>query len=232
MKLLSVNVSLRKEVAYLGKTVTTGIFKEPVKGRVRLRISNLEGDAQADLENHGGIYKAVYVYSIENYGYWQRELGRTDLTFGQFGENFTVEGMLDSEICIGDIFRVGGALVEVAQPRAPCFKLGIKMGSPQFPKQFLASGRVGFYLRVLEEGEVGAGDPIERVNMDTERMTVKEVTRLLYFDQENLHGARKALHIEALSPGWRGSFEERLTKAGVAIEQGEGKGKDQESCGP
>ena len=232
MKLLSVNVSLRKEVPYRGKRVTTGIFKEPVKGRVRLRTLNLEGDAQADLVHHGGIYKAVYVYSIENHDYWRREVGRTDLTFGQFGENFTVEGMLENEICIGDIFRVGGALVEVTQPRAPCFKLGIKMGSTQFPKRFLASGRVGFYLRVLEEGEVEAGDLFERVKMDPERMTVKEVTHLLYFDQENLHGAKKALRIEALSPGWRGSFEERLTKAGVTMEQGEGRGKDQECCGP
>lgn len=212
MKLLSVNVSLPKEVQYNGKTMTTGIFKEPVKKRVMLRTMNLGGDGQADLVGHGGIYKAVYVYSIENYEYWKSELGRNDFTYGQFGENFTVEGMLEDEIHIGDVFRVGGALVEVTQPRVPCAKLGFKMGMAKFPKLFLQNSRVGFYLRVLEEGEVGAGDVIERVKVDAERMTVREINHLLYFDQKNLEGAKKALRIRALSPGWRGSFKERLAK--------------------
>lgn len=212
MKLLSVNVSLPKEVQNNGKTMTTGIFKEPVKKRVMLRTMNLGGDGQADLVGHGGIYKAVYVYSIENYEYWKSELSRNDFTYGQFGENFTVEGMLEDEIHIGDVFRVGGALVEVTQPRVPCAKLGFKMGMAKFPKLFLQNSRVGFYLRVLEEGEVGAGDVIERVKVDAERMTVREINHLLYFDQKNLEGAKKALRIRALSPGWRGSFKERLAK--------------------
>ncbi len=216
MKLLSVNVSLPKEIPYRGQTVTTGIFKEPVNGRVKLRTLNLDGDGQADLEGHGGIYKAVYVYSIENYDYWKRELDRADFTFGQFGENFTVEGMLEDDIHIGDVFRVGGALVEVSQPRVPCYKLGMKMGLAQFPKIFLASCRVGFYLRVLEEGEVGAGDVFERTQIDPERITVREVCHLLYFEKKNLQGARKALRIQALSPGWRGSFEDRLTNASTS----------------
>ncbi|MCH9008427.1 MOSC domain-containing protein [candidate division KSB1 bacterium] len=212
MKLLSVNVSLPKEVQNNGKTMTTGIFKEPVKKRVMLRTMNLGGDGQADLVGHGGIYKAVYVYSIENYEYWKSELSRNDFTYGQFGENFTVEGMLEDEIHIGDVFRVGGALVEVTQPRVPCAKLGFKMGMAKFPKLFLQNSRVGFYLRVLEEGEVGAGDVIERVKVDAERMTVREINHLLYFDQKNLEGAKKALRIRALSPGWRGSFKERSAK--------------------
>jgi len=229
MKLLSVNVSLPKEVPYMDKTTTTGIFKEPVSGRVLLRSLNLDGDGQADLKGHGGIYKAVYAYSIENYDYWKRELGRTDFTPGQFGENFTVERMLDDAIYIGDEFRVGRALVEVTQPRVPCFKLGIKMGMPQFPKMFLASCRVGFYLRVLEEGEVGTGDVVERVKTDPERMSVREVCHLLYFDQKNLEGAQKALRIQALSSGWRGSIEERLTKAGIPIEYSE-EAREGENC--
>jgi MOSC domain-containing protein YiiM len=217
MKLLSVNVSPPTDVVHGGKTVKTGIFKEPVDGRVKLRTLNLDGDGQADLVGHGGIYKAAYVYSIENYDFWKRKLGRTDFTFGQFGENFTVEGMLEDEIHVGDVFRVGGALVEVTQPRVPCYKLGIKMGLTGFEKKFLASCRVGFYLRVLEEGEVGSGHFFDRVKTDPERMTVREICRLLYFDPENLEGARKALRIRALSPGWRQSFEERLTKTGASI---------------
>ncbi len=231
MKLLSVNVSLPKEVQHNGKTVTTGVFKEQVQGRVMLRTLNLDGDGQADLIGHGGIYKGVYVYSIENYDYWKRELGRDDFTMGQFGENFTVDGMLENEVNVGDVFRVGGAVVEVTQPRVPCFKLGIKMDSSRFPKVFLASCRVGFYLRVLEEGEVGAGDVIERIKTDSEQMTVREVCHLLYFDQKNLEGAKKALGIQALSPGWRGSFEERLTKAGFTIEHSE-EPKEGKCCGP
>jgi len=232
VKLLSVNVSLPKEVPYMNKTTTTGIFKEPVAVRVMLRTLSLDGDGQADLKNHGGIYKAAYAYSFENYDYWKRELGRTDFTFGQFGENFTVEGMPDDAVHVGDVFRIGTALVEVTQPRVPCFKLGIKMGMAQFPKVFLASGRPGFYLRVVEEGEVGAGDVLARVKTDPERMTVQEVCHLLYFDQKNLEGAKKALRIQALSPGWRKSFEERLTKAKVPLEHGEEAKEGEKCCGP
>jgi MOSC domain-containing protein YiiM len=217
MKLLSVNVSRPREVAHGSKTVTTGIFKEPVEGRVMLGTLNLDGDGQADLVGHGGIYKAAYAYSVENYEYWKRELRREDLAFGQFGENFTVEGMPEDEVHIGDVFRVGGALVEVTQPRVPCYKLALKMGLKGFEKRFLATCRVGFYLRVLEEGEVGAGDGVDRVRIDPERITVREMCHLLYFDPENLEGARKALRIRALSPGWRQSFEQRLAKTAAQI---------------
>ena len=214
MKLLSVNVSRPREVAHGRKTVRTGIFKEPVAGRVVLRELNLDGDGQADLVNHGGLHRAVYAYPVENYDYWGRELSRDDLSFGQFGENFTVDGMTEEDVHIGDVFRVGDALMEVSQPRPPCFKLGIKMAMPRFPKLFLASGRVGFYLRVLEEGEVGAGDEIERVRRDPERLTVRETSHLLFFEGEDLEGARRALRVPALSPGWRESFGERLVAAG------------------
>ncbi len=232
MKLLSVNVSLPKEITSKGKPVRTGIFKEEVQGRVRVNKLNLEGDGQADLIGHGGEFKAVYVYSFDNYAYWARELGRTDFTFGQFGENLTVEGMLDHDVHVGDIFRIGTALFEVTQPRVPCFKLGIRMGMPQFPKMFLASGRPGFYLRVLEEGEVGAGDVFERTKIDPERMTVREMNHLLYFGQKNLEGAKKALRIQALPPGWRESFEERLAEAGVPIEYREEPREGEKCCGP
>jgi MOSC domain-containing protein YiiM len=216
MQLLSVNVSPPKEVAYRGKTITTGIFKEPVHNRVMLRTLNLDGDGQADLVGHGGIWKAAYAYSIENYDYWKHKLGRDDFTYGQFGENFTVEGMLDDDIHVGDVFRLGDTLVEVTQPRVPCYKLGLKMGMPKFVKMFLASERVGFYFRVLEEGEVGPGDVIERVKVDSERMTVREIHHLLYFDKENVAGARKALRIPALSPGWRSSFADIVTRGSEA----------------
>jgi MOSC domain-containing protein YiiM len=219
MKLLSVNVSLPKEVPHGRETVSTGIFKEPVGGRIMLRTTNLDGDGQADLENHGGVDRAAYAYSIENYDHWRRELGRDEFAFGQFGENFTVEEMVEDDIHIGDVFRVGDALVEVSQPRPPCFKLGIKMGMAGFPKLFLASGRVGFYLRVLEEGEVGARDAFERVESDPEQVSVREMSRLLFFEPENLEGAKRVLHVRALSPGWRDSFEERLTKADTTDEQ-------------
>ena len=169
MVLRSVNVGQPKEVSYVDrrgreKTTTTGIFKAPVAGPVMPRTLNLDGDAQADLGGHGGIYKAAYAYTLEKYRYWADALARTDFApAGQFGENFTVEGMPDDEIGIGDVFRVGAALVEVSQPRVPCFKLGIRMGIPDFQKQFAQSCRVGFYLRVLEDGEVCPGDEFVRV---------------------------------------------------------------------
>jgi len=212
MMLLSVNVSLPRDVPHMKKTVSTGIFKEPVIGRVMLRTLNLDGDGQADRENHGGIYKAVYAYSIEHYEHWKRELGRGDFTPGQFGENFTVQGMAEEDVHIGDVFRVGGALVQVTQPRAPCYKLGLRMGMPQFPKLFLASGRVGFYLRVLEEGRVGAGEVVERVRVDPERMSVWEMNRLLYVKPADREALERALRIEALSPRRRRAFEELLAR--------------------
>jgi ferredoxin-NADP reductase/MOSC domain-containing protein YiiM len=212
-RLLSVNVSLPKEITHKGKTVTTGIFKEPVKGRIKVNTLNLEGDGQADLIGHGGIFRAVYVYSYDNYAYWEKELNRDDYKYGQFGENFTVEGMLDNEIHVGDRFKIGSALFEVTQPRVPCYKLAIKMDVEGFYSKILSSGRLGFYFRVIEEGEVGAGDDIEKVFEDPQKMTINEVNNLLYFNKDDFNGIEKALKIKALSPGWKTSFENRLAKA-------------------
>ncbi len=213
MKLLSVNVSQPKEVLHNSKRIKTGIFKEPVSGRTMMRHLNLDGDGQGDLRVHGGIHKAVYVYPAEHYDYWKRELGRDDLTYGKFGENLTVEGMLEDTVHIGDVFQIGEALVEVSQPRVPCFKLGIKMGNPQIVKPFLESERVGFYVRVLEEGDVGAGDPIERTKVGGGQMTVKEIVHLRHFDTTNTEAAEKAASLPALTPSWRDSFEEISVKA-------------------
>jgi MOSC domain-containing protein YiiM len=176
MKLLSVNVSLPKEIQYKGKTVKTGIFKEPVEGRVKVNKLNLEGDGQADLLGHGGIYRAVYVYSYDNCAYWEKELNRKDFTIGQIGENFTIEGMLDDEIHVGDVFRIGSALFEVTQPRVPCYKLAIKMEVEGFYNQILSTGRLGFYLRVLKEGGVRAGNAIEKVSEDPVGLTATLTT--------------------------------------------------------
>ncbi len=211
-KLLSVNVSLPKEIEYKGKVVTTGIFKEPVQGTVKVRTLNIDGDGQADLIGHGGEMRAVYVYSHANYRNWEKELGRNDFTMGQFGENFTVEGMLDNEIHIGDQFRIGTTLFEVSQPRVPCYKLAIKMKEESFYSRILKSGRLGFYFRVLEEGEVCAGDEIHTVKVDLQGLTISEVNDLMYFDKENYNGFREALKIRPLSPGWRLTFEDRLSK--------------------
>jgi MOSC domain-containing protein YiiM len=215
-RLLSVNISLPKPVEYRGENVWTGIFKEPVSGRVALRRLNLDGDRQADLSVHGGVDKAVYAYPAEHYEHWRGALGR-ELPFGQFGENFTVSGMLESSTSIGDVYRVGGAVVQVTQPRTPCFKLGIKMGNPRFLKLFLESGRTGFYLRVLEEGELGAGDAVELVNSDPAGVTVTEILRLGYKDTEDIEGARRAAAVAALSEGWRDWFGARIAKGNAGI---------------
>jgi len=183
-----------------------------------LRRLNLEGDGQADRNVHGGINKAVYAYPFEHYEYWSRELGRTDFAYGQFGENFTVSGMLEDAVRIGDAFRIGSALVEVTQPRAPCFKLGIRMGMNDFPKRFMASGRTGFYLKVLEEGEVGVGDGIERIRGDVGNITVRGLWHLAYYEPQNLEDAKKALRLPSLAPEWRKPMEKRLIQAGIPLE--------------
>ena len=219
MKLLSLNVSPPKTVEYRGKSITTGIFKEPVKGRVMVRELNLEGDGQADLESHGGKYKAVYVYPFEHYADWAVELGRDDFPFGQFGENFTTEGLLEDAIHIGDRFRIGDAMFEVTQPRVSCFKLAMRMDQEDFPKRFLASGRSGFYLRVLVEGDVATGDAIECFETEAERISVQEVYDLMFREKTNLEGAMRALRASALAPGWCAAFEKRLLAAGVAAEE-------------
>ena len=220
MKLLGVSVGRPREIAYRDrrgrdKTTTTSIFKDPVEGRVKLGALNIDGDEQSDLDAHGGVNRAAYVYSIENYRYWADQLGRDDFAkLSQFGENLTVEGMADDEVCVGDTFGIGSAVVQITQPRVPCFKLGIRMEIPDFQTRFAEACRVGFYLRVVEQGEIGAGDAIEALAHDPECMTVAAMMRLLYFEPDNLADTRRALRITALSPGWRGSFEDRLNKAG------------------
>jgi ferredoxin-NADP reductase/MOSC domain-containing protein YiiM len=218
MRLVSINLSMPKSIRHDDREVSTGIFKTPAEGRVMLRRLNLDGDGQADRWAHGGAFRTVYAYPLEHYDYWRRELGREDLDHGQFGENFTVEGMLDEEIRIGDVFRIGEALVEVSQPRIPCFKLAIKMGIENFQNRFLQSGRVGFYFRVLEEGEVGAGDSFELVGRDPGALSVREVSDLLFFNTDDLEATRRALAMPGLSHGWKGSFEERLAKTDAATQ--------------
>jgi MOSC domain-containing protein YiiM len=190
--------------------VTTAIFKEPAHGRVMARTLNLDGDGQADRAVHGGPHKAVCVYPFEHYAYWKRTLGRIDLAFGRFGENFTVEGMLEDAVGIGDVFRVGGALVQVTQPRSPCFKLGICMDLEAFPEMFRESRRTGYYLRVLEEGEVGAGDGIRRMTRDALGISVREAWDLAHAAPPDVEGMEEALRLPALSPEWRRKLEKRL----------------------
>jgi MOSC domain-containing protein YiiM len=210
MKLLSINVALPKEITYRGRTIWTGIFKEPVEGRRRVEHLNLEGDRQADLRVHGGRDKALYVYDRANARHWEGRLGRA-MPPGQFGENLTVEGMAETQISIGDRFSIGSAVVEVSEPRAPCFKLGIKMGDPTLLKPFLESGRTGFYLRVIQEGEIGAGDGITLIGRDPDRVTVLEATRLLFSPSPDPSAARRALRIQSLSDRLRRAFAERLS---------------------
>lgn len=212
MKLRSVNVSLPKDVPYRDSTLRTGIYKQPVTGRVRLNTLNLDGDGQADLNAHGGRDMAVYVYPFEHYAFWSQTLGRDDFTYGQFGENFTVEGLLEDAVYIGDIYRIGGTQVQVTQGRIPCFKLAHKMQEPTFVKQFTHAERTGFYVRVLEAGEVGAGDTIERVATGEGRMSVQEVFHLRIADKANREAAARAAQLPALSATWRTYFEKAADK--------------------
>jgi ferredoxin-NADP reductase/MOSC domain-containing protein YiiM/ferredoxin len=205
-RLLSVNVGLPRDIAWRGMTVHTGIWKDAAPGRRRVRRLNLDGDGQGDLAGHGGEHRAVFVYQIESYRYWQVELGRTDFVFGQFGENFTVEGLPDDGVCIGDRYRIGSALLEVTQPRVTCYRVGIRMNEPRMAALLTSSGRPGFYFRVLEEGEVGAGDEIVMVEEGQARMSVAEVNALLYSPRHPRDRLERASEIAALSPGWRSSF--------------------------
>jgi ferredoxin-NADP reductase/MOSC domain-containing protein YiiM len=209
-RLLSVNVGLPRDIAWKGRTVHTAIWKDPVRGRCRVGRLNLEGDGQGDLAGHGGEQRAVFVYQIESYRYWQEQLQRTDFVHGQFGENFTIEGLADAAVCIGDRYRIGTAVFEVTQPRVTCYRVGIRMNEPRMPALLTSSGRPGFYFRVLQEGDVGAGDEIEKVGEATERMTVVEINALLYTSNHPRDRLERALRIDALSPGWRGSFEALL----------------------
>ncbi len=210
MKLLSVNVGLPRDIEWKGRTVHTGIWKDPVRGRCRVGRLNLNGDGQGDLAGHGGEQRAVFVYQIESYRYWQEQLNRADFVHGQFGENFTIEGLPDDAVCIGDRYQIGSALFEGTQPRVTCYRVGIRMNEPRMPALLTSSGRPGFYFRVLREGEVGAGDEIVKVGEAKERMTVAEINALLYSSNHALDGLQRALRIEALSPGWRSSFEALL----------------------
>jgi ferredoxin-NADP reductase/MOSC domain-containing protein YiiM len=209
-RLLSVNVGLPRDIKWKGRTVHTAIWKEPVPGRRRANRLNLAGDGQGDLAGHGGEQRAVFVYQIESHRYWEEKLGRTGFVPGQFGENFTVGALPDDAVCIGDRYRIGTALFQVTQPRVTCYRVGIRMSEPRMPALLTASGRPGFYFRVLEEGEVGAGDAIVKVSDGPERMTVAEVNALLYSPDHPRDRLERALRIGALSPGWRWSFERLL----------------------
>lgn len=216
-QLLSVNVGLPKDIAWHGKTVHTAVWKHAVTGRCMARRLNLDGDRQGDLLGHGGEQRAVFVYQIDCYHYWQRELGRSDFIFGQFGENFTVAGLPDDEVCIGDRYRIGAALFEVTQPRVTCYRVGIRMNEPRMAALLTGHGRPGFYFRVIEEGEVGASDEIVKVASGAEQMTVAQVNSLLYLPGHRHDVLERALRIPALSIGWRGSFECMLhQKSGLA----------------
>jgi MOSC domain-containing protein YiiM/ferredoxin-NADP reductase/ferredoxin len=206
-RLLSVNVGLPRDIEWKGRTVHTGIWKDPVRGRCRVGRLNLDGDGQGDLAGHGGQQRAVFVYQIESYRYWQEQLKRTDFVYGEFGENFTIEGLPDDAVCIGDRYQIGSALFEITQPRVTCYRVGIRMNEPRMPALLTSSGRPGFYFRVLQEGDVGAGDEIVKVEEGTERMTVAEINALLYSPNHARDRLERALRIEALSPGWRSSFE-------------------------
>ena len=221
--LLSVNVGMPKNVPWHGKDVYTGVFKEPVSGHRRVGKLNIEGDGQGDRAGHGGEQRAVFVYQIESYRYWERELGRNDFVYGQFGENFTVEGLGDDEVCIGDRYQIGTATFEVTQPRVTCYRVGIRMNDPRIPALLVSHHRPGFYFRVLEEGDVQAGDQIIKVASGPEQMPVAEADALLYLPGHSRQQLLRALRISALSPGWQASFQALLEEepgsgnAGLAV---------------
>jgi MOSC domain-containing protein YiiM len=218
MKIVSQNVGLPREAMWHGRTVTTGIFKEPVAGRVALRKLDLDGDGQADLTVHGGEYKAVYCYPVAHYEYWKKELPARELPMGMFGENFTTDGLSEDSAHLGDRFAVGSAEVVVTQPRLPCYKLGVRFQSDDMVRRFLASGRSGFYLAVTREGEVGAGDEIKVISRDENAVPVSEITRLYIakrYDSEDVKSLRRALQVAALPESWKEYFRERLDRARV-----------------
>ncbi len=210
MRLVSVNVGRPRPVPHRDGMVSTGIYKEPVAGRVWVHRLNLEGDGQADLTVHGGEHKAVYAYPFEHYAFWSRELGRSDFGYGQFGENLTVEGLIEDAVRIGDVFRIGEALLQVSQPRSPCFKLGIRMGDEGFVARFTAENRTGFYLRVLEEGRIAAGSAIEPVEQAKDSISVRDAFRLRHGSGGTRAEYERAAQVSAFTPSWRAAFEKRL----------------------
>src|SRR3954454_1095223 len=205
-RLISVNVGVPRDLTWRGSTVHTAIWKKPVPGRVIVRRLNINGDGQGDLGGHGGEQRAVMVYQLGAYRYWEGQFGRTDFTYGQFGENFTVQGLADDEVCIGDRYRIGSALFEVTQPRVTCYRLGIRMDQPQMASLVVSHHRPGFYFRVLQEGEVGAGDEIFKISEGPEHVTVAEVDALLYLPGHQREQLERALRIPALSQGWKRSL--------------------------
>jgi len=210
MKLISINVGLPREVSWHGKSVLTSILKVPVNGSVQVSTLNVEGDRQADLTVHGGADKAVYLYPGEHYPYWRHQLPGSELPWGAFGENFTTEGLSEADVNIGDRFRIGSAEFLVTQPRMPCFKLGIKFGRPDILKHFLQSGRTGFYLSVVREGEVAAGDSIHLVARDGNAVTVADIVNLYTADSENQELLHRATELSALPESWRDYLRKRL----------------------
>jgi ferredoxin-NADP reductase/MOSC domain-containing protein YiiM len=210
-RLVSLNVGLPKDIRWQGRTVHTGIWKDPVQGPRMVRRLNIDGDGQGDLGGHGGPNRPVFVYQLSSYRYWERQLSRDDLAYGQFGENFTIDGLPDDEVCIGDRFRIGEAIFEVSQPRVTCYRLGMRMQEPRMPALVVAHRRPGFYLRVLEEGPVQAGDEIEKIADGPERMSVADVDGLLYLPGRSRPDLERALRIPALSDGWQGSFRDLLS---------------------
>jgi MOSC domain-containing protein YiiM len=220
-KILSVNVSYPKEVDFEGQKVITGIFKEPIEGRVKLKTLNLDGDKQADLTVHGGPDKAVYAYPIEHYEFWRKVYPNLEMPNGMFGENFTIEGLMEAEVNVGDVFKIGISKVVATQPRMPCYKLGVKFGRMDVLKKFLASGRSGIYFKVLEEGEVGAGDLIVKIKRDTNRVGISDIVRLYANDREDIKTMRRAVNVEALPEGWKDYFYEQIRR----VEKNQAKGK-------
>src|ERR1700752_4615811 len=211
-RLLSLNVGLPRDVSWQGRTVHTAIWKEPVQARRMVLRLNIDADGQGDLAGHGGEHRAVFVYQIDSYRYWQNQLGRNDFGYGQFGENFTVQGLADTEVCIGDHYRIGDALVEVTQPRVTCYRVGLRMNEPRMAALLVSHGRPGFYFRVLEEGEVGASDEIGKVKAGPERVTVAQINTLLYLPGHPASGLEPALRIPALSAGLRTPVEALLDR--------------------
>jgi MOSC domain-containing protein YiiM len=209
-KILSVNVSLPKEIDFEGQRIITGIFKEPIEGRVMLRTLNLDGDKQADLTVHGGPDKAVYAYPIEHYAFWREVFPSTEMPYGMFGENLTIEGLMENGVSVGDTFEIGSSKVMATQPRMPCYKLGVKFGRMDIIKKFLASGRSGIYFRVLKEGEVGAGDPIVQIKKDTNQVAISDIVRLYGSDRNDIKTMRRAVKVEALPEGWKRYFLEQI----------------------
>jgi MOSC domain-containing protein YiiM len=210
MQVVSVNVSKPKDVVHDGAVVSTGIFKEPVKGRLWVRKLGIEGDGQADLTAHGGPDQAVYAYPVEHYAYWEEQLGRDPLPFGQFGENLSITGIDEASARVGDTLKIGTAVLQVTQPRLPCYKLGIRMGAGKtFPKRFQKSGRVGFYLRVIKEGELAAGDRIERVDVP-DSVTIIEFLKVYGSKRPSRRAISRVLAAPGLSHAWRTYLEDML----------------------